>query len=146
NRGEGDLVVLGRDRPALHSKPCGQCLAHRGPDQARLAEPRLARDEERVAATAIRLGDQLVEQLEQMVAADEDRALDDAAGAAHRGECRGSSPGAASVERPMDAGALELARRGDGDVARKVGIEGPGTREDYVECRLRPPMRQLDRW
>ena len=44
--------------------------------QARLAEARLARQEERMAAALGRLGDQAIGEFEQVVAPDEERALD----------------------------------------------------------------------
>ncbi|MBI2762767.1 MAG: hypothetical protein HYX54_03290 [Chloroflexi bacterium] len=76
DRCERDLVVLRRDRAAVDSEASRLCPAGRGPDQSSLAEPRLPRQEQRSAAPAGGLGDQVVDQLEQVVTTDEDRAAD----------------------------------------------------------------------
>ena len=75
DRGERHLVVLRRHRAAVDAEPGRLRLAGRGPDQARLAKPGPARTgTPRCRGRDSRLGDQLIEELEKVVAADQDGA------------------------------------------------------------------------
>ena len=82
---ERDRRSCGATDPPSTRMPGGLRLADRGPDQAGLPESGLAGQEERPAAALGTLGDGRVEQLEDVVAADDDRALD-RAGSTHGAE------------------------------------------------------------
>ena len=85
DRRERDGMVLRRDRPGGDTDAGGLCLADRGPDQAGLPEAGLAGKEQRPAPALGTRGDGRVEQLEDVVAPDDDRALD-RAGSTHGAE------------------------------------------------------------
>jgi len=82
---ERDGMVLRCDRSGRDTDPGGLSLADRGPDQAGLPETGLAGQEERPAPALGTRGDGRIEQLEDVVAPDDDRALD-RAGSTHGAE------------------------------------------------------------
>ncbi len=76
DRGKRHLKILRRHGSAVDPEPGCLRLADRGAQQPRFAEASLSRQEERVTAAFERLARESVEQAEQVVAADQDRAHD----------------------------------------------------------------------
>ena len=86
DRREGDLAVLGCDAPAVDADARRLGLAGRRPDEPRLAQPGRAGQEQRVTAALDGLGDQLVDELEQVVTTDDD-GTEHGSDATHAREC-----------------------------------------------------------
>jgi hypothetical protein len=68
DRCEGDVTVLGSDRSTIDAEAGRDRLPDRRPNQPRLAQPCLAGQEERLTAALGGLADQIVGELEQVVA------------------------------------------------------------------------------
>ncbi len=73
DRREGNLAVLGGHAAAFIAQACRDGLAARRPDQPCLAQARLAGQEEGVTTPLAGFVDQVIDELEQVVAADDDR-------------------------------------------------------------------------
>ena len=98
NRGERHLLVLRRNRTAVDPQARRFGLAHHRADEARLAQPRLAGQEERPPPAATTSAVMLIRELEEIIPADEDGALD-GADAAHRRSLDPVSSGHRSNDR-----------------------------------------------
>ena len=80
--GQRHLVVLWRHGTAVAPQPCRFGLSIGGPDQSGLANPCLPGEEDGAASPVQRLVDHVIEELKEIVATDEDGALN-GTGAAH---------------------------------------------------------------
>ena len=102
----GHVDVLGRDVPAGHAEPPRHRVLPDRADQARLADPGLAGDQEHLAASVGRFLQASVGKVEQLVTTDEERA-DERADVDHRRRSVGRVRLASSVIRPMTPHAHE---------------------------------------
>ena len=76
----GNVVVLGRDRTARDRKAALFSLPADRAEEPRLADARLAREQQELAVAGRDVFDASVHEVEQFVAPDEERATNDAQG------------------------------------------------------------------
>ena len=97
----GDVPVLWREPAGRRSEAGARRVARHRPEQARLADPGVARQEQQVAATPGDLLEPALREPKELVATHEDRAHDRSD--ARHGASLGADPNPASVERRRNA-------------------------------------------
>ena len=118
DRCEGDLAVVGCDAPAVDADARRLGLAGRRPHEPRLAQPGRTGQEQRVTVALDRFGDQLVDELEQVVTTDDD-GTEHGSDATHAREC-------------TQRASLAISRMTDWPSERRATI-GPMLRLDTIQ-------------